>query len=187
MRLTELAQAIEDGKRLSVGDGIKNKIFEPPFRNDSIKSLLMAWCEPRHISIAPEKKPIDLSVLIESGIDCEFQDDGAGWWSTGTLLKLYPGGGFGKENGEDEPDHFECCRPRMNYWHDWRGGMCPLPEGLEVTVTLRSGWEGRLSEAGDAHWNHAENVTSLYASSDITAFKVIGLADGYCVSEKDVP
>ena len=125
--------------------------------------------------IKPTKKVIDLTVLIESGIDCEFSDDFSSHLTIGTLLRItdcasYP---YETDNSKDEV-HGE-CRPRMNHIHAWQGGECPLPEGFRVKFWWRSGEEG---DVGDAfylglRWSNEKR------ESDIIQFEVLGLADGY--------
>ena len=69
-------------------------------------------------------KPVDLSVLIDSGIDCV----GGG----GTIGKLTAIHGHSDGNVCYEFDgvlNTDQCRPRMSHWHNWQGRECPLPEG----------------------------------------------------------
>jgi len=120
--------------------------------------------------IKPTKKTIDLSVLIDSQIDCEFWDDETDQ-SVYKLLSVdcseYP---YATVN---ESTRF--CRPRMNHIHAWRGGECPLPEGFKVKIWLRDDDYDEKSRrlVSELIWSH--NNTS----SDIIAFEVLGLADGY--------
>ena len=124
--------------------------------------------------IKPTKKVIDLSVLIESGIDCEF-DDALDFDED--MLRI---GFLTRINCSGYPYSLGCdvyffCQPRMNHKHAWQGGECPLPEGFEVKVWLRDDDYDEKSRrlVSELIWSH--NNTS----SDIIAFEVLGLADGY--------
>jgi len=116
-----------------------------------------------HISKCKESlKKIDMSRCIESGIDCEFSDCG---FSESVIGKLY------EVNSGDYPYMFPGtrgfirCRPRMNHIHACPYGFdeCMLPEGFNIKVHLRN------SEMGE----------SGYSNSDIIAFEVLGISDGW--------
>jgi len=118
--------------------------------------------------IKPTKKVIDLSVLVESGIDCEFSDGCFDHLKDVSVLTYI-------KTTDDVDLSYNKCRPRMNHIHAWQGGECPLPEGFKVKVWYRDGSTG---DAGDAdklklRWS-CESV-----NSDIIQFEVLGLADGY--------
>ena len=175
LKLTELAQAIEDGKTIEV--------YIQPLTKDAgwykakqTDLILREWLrDPRDVRIAPEKKPIDLSVLSESGIDCEFSHAGNDdWYPFGGLSKIV------KNRYRTNPDHdgsYAQCRPRMGgHWHNWQGGECPLPEGLVVEVMLRNKKKITAGAGGSrATWAH------IWDDSDIIAFKVIAVADTHCM------
>tara|TARA_R110002153_G_scaffold174171_1_gene327345 strand:- start:166 stop:711 length:546 start_codon:yes stop_codon:yes gene_type:complete len=122
--------------------------------------------------IKPTKKVIDLSVLIDSQIDCEFKDDNeAGIFISKLSRQGDPSMNYRYYDGDG--DTWESCQPRMNHIHAWQGGECPLPEGFRVQVW----WRGGLFEVrqGDLfQWGIQKN-----SSRDIIAFEVLGLADGY--------
>ena len=117
--------------------------------------------------IKPTKKVIDLSVLIESGIDCEFSEGISWFFST---LKHHSNGVY----MDVTSSVWDKCRPRMNHKHAWDGGDCPLPEGFKVKVCMRDN-----SVRGDmcSHFNWKWSYKA--AGSDIIQFEVLGLADGY--------
>ena len=118
----------------------------------------------------PTKKVIDLSVLIDSQIDCEFKPNG-GQWYVGKLKEILASGLY-----EDRLSNiWEQCQPRMNHKHAWDGGECPLPEGFMVKVWFRSGEEGDADDAFylDLRWSNEK------WQSDIIQFEVLGLADEY--------
>ena len=129
----------------------------------------------------PTKKVIDLSVLIESGIDCEFDDRG----NTSAIAKLETI--TTSHTGEpyyinDKGLYWGRCTPRMNHKHAWQGGACPLPEGFEVKVWLRDDKKlPFIAKVERVTWEHRLNTVldSIYTGYDIIAFEVLGLADGY--------
>ncbi len=123
------------------------------------------------------KKPVDLSVLIDSSIDCEFWDDADQKFPViGKLTELGNPCISYKYVDVDGMD-YKYCRPRMNHVHAWQGGECPLPDGLRVKVFYQNPHiEPAIYEVGSYnltwHWYGTE--------SDIIAFEVVGLVDGYC-------
>ena len=124
--------------------------------------------------IKPAKKVIDLSVLIDSQIDCEFRDDIGERTTIGKLLgitnadlDLYP-----YTTGNSADKHYGQCQPRIHHIHAWQGGECPLPEGFEVKVWLRGDTLPKICVRLD--W-----VLQKHSSKDIIAFEVIGIANGY--------
>lgn len=126
----------------------------------------------RHAQERPKLKPVDLSVLIESGVDCEFDDTpvAPGDWYIGKLKQI--------DNDEYHlvsGSSFHLCRPRMNHVHVWQGGSCPLPEGLRVRAYLRDGTAINRCSTKVA-WGHG----AIYHSTNVIAFEVLGLADNYC-------
>jgi hypothetical protein len=121
------------------------------------------------------KKVIDLSVLIESGIDCEFSDESEFLCMNTRIANLRVVDRGPSWYASNSPNQYLYCRPRMNHKHAWQGGECPLPEGFRVKFWWRSGEEG---DAGDAfylglRWSNEKR------ESDIIQFEVLGLADGY--------
>lgn len=118
-----------------------------------------------------QKKIIDLSVCIESGIDMEFSDDGS-FMIIDTLVNTCS---VNKVYRTSHSSLFNKCRVRQDHWHSWQGGYkCPLPEGLKVELMYRNRGKGQHSPAyTELDWNHNDSVY------DIIAFKVISVADGY--------
>ena len=79
------------------------------------------------------KKVIDLSVLIESGIDCEFKYGIDKHITIGPLLEIkdddwdmYP---YTAGNSADK--YYAQCQPRMKHKHPWLHNKCPI-EGFVV-------------------------------------------------------
>ena len=118
------------------------------------------------------KKVIDLSVLIDSQIDCEFKDDIGDRTNFGKLLEITDADTYPYKTGNSRADEYAQCQPRTHHIHAWQGGECPLPEGFKVKVWFRDG-SSDISQHNAFIWSH-DNL-----SGDIIAFEVLGLADGY--------
>ena len=124
--------------------------------------------------IKPTQKVIDLSVLIDSQIDCEFKDrNRSGVFINKLSRQGDPSMNYRYYDGDG--DTWESCQPRMNHKHAWLGGECPLPEGFRVKVWWRDDDYDEKSRrlVSELIWSH-DNT-----SSDIIAFEVLGVADGY--------
>ena len=130
---------------------------------------------PKQWRIKPAKKVIDLSLLVNSQIDCEFSDEGDTSWSVGTLSNIHARGEYSYTC--EQFNEWVYCRPRMNHKHAWPEGECPLPEGFIVRLTK---WSVHVP-----HISHIELTTKQWISSKanehttVQAFEVLGLADDY--------
>lgn len=171
MKLIEFLQAFADGKTVecvpSLGD---------PVSCNTEDEVARAWLDPGvGVRIKPELIPVDLSVILGIGIDCEFSN-GNGKWNislladivtdvTCTTLGYVPSSSRGQVFGK--------CRPRMDHWHSWQGGECPLPDGLVFELILRDGTFGPGGPASTLTWEHHDE------STDIIAFRIVGLSDGF--------
>tara|TARA_R110000796_G_scaffold205875_1_gene322250 strand:- start:174 stop:740 length:567 start_codon:yes stop_codon:yes gene_type:complete len=125
--------------------------------------------------IKPTKKVIDLSVLIDSQIDCEFRDDIGDRTTIGKLLEINEYDSYPYTTGNSRVDAYEQCQPRMNHKHAWQGGECPLPEGFLVRVWRR---DVAIEDKGQFAAEHL-HWTNYTHEDDIIAFEVLGVADGY--------
>ena len=69
-----------------------------------------------------DEKVIDLSGLIDSGIDCEFSKDGTSW-HIGNLVSIRPNATFSNYKFEDsrENEFWAKCQPRMKHKMSWNG------------------------------------------------------------------
>jgi hypothetical protein len=125
---------------------------EAEYRNCLNKQWLGSSGGPNQCSIRqnwrikPAKKVIDLSVLIGSGIDCEFRDDIDKHITIGPLLEItddrYP---------YTTGNHFDIhaqCQPRMKHKHPWLHNKCPI-EGFVVRA-----------------WDVKENFLTVHTSSN---------------------
>jgi len=131
------------------------------------------WCKER---FEPAKKVIDLSVLIDSEVLCVFFDPSTPSSATGKLKKIRGSAAYVSNNRDSSgmPVSSRACKPLMNHIHAWQGGECPLPEGFMVKV-----WYRDDSVRGDmcSHFNWKWSYKA--AGSDIIAFEVLGVDDGY--------
>ena len=165
--LADFYQKVADGGEIefrvnSTAKGWYRSGFSP-----NLSSVRQDW------RIKPTKKVIDLSVLIESGIDCEFSDANEAGIFISKVIKQ------GKRISLALPEYryydvdgdtWNRCQPRMNHKHAWQGGECPLPEGFMVKVWFRSGGDTTVTTPSRLYWG---------ANSETMAFEVLGLADGY--------
>ena len=129
----------------------------------------------------PTKKVIDLSVLIETGIDVELGDFQGVFFLGGHLTHIIEKGSSSMYNASDSTNAHSYARPRMNHKHAWFFGDCPLPDGFMVKVWFRDNDVApEVGEASEYCW------ASCNAERDIIAFEVLGIADGYAMPwEKD--
>ena len=132
--LSEFFKQVADGGEIEFRD---TSGWRPAPGGPAIGSSIIEW------RIKPKKKVIDLSVLIDSNIDCEFTDDLDFYLPVKRIyrpnIKRYCRliEGLRKEDGT--ANFFKCefykfwpyCRPRMNHIHAWMGGKCPI-EGFVV-------------------------------------------------------
>jgi hypothetical protein len=164
--LTDFYQTVADGDEAEYRIDCTNKLWFGTCASPNLSSARQNW------RIKPAKKVIDLSVLIDSQIDCEFRDDIGERTNIGKLLEIkdddwdmYP-----YITGNSADKYYEQCQPRMNHIHAWQGGECPLPEGFVVKVWFRSGGDTTVTIPSGLYWG---------ANSETMAFEVLGLADGY--------
>ena len=158
--LADFYQKLADGGEIETCFGKPvSSIWHSTTCSPHIESYTSNW------RIKPTKKVIDLSVLIESGIDCEFSLDGETWCVDILAIVLNNGRYSGVEYSE-----WNYCQPRMNHIHAWPEGECPLPEGFEVKVWFRSGGHTVVTTRSGNYWG---------INGDTMCFEVLGLADGY--------
>ena len=151
---------------------------EMEFRSTA-KGWSSSWVSPCLASvrqdwrIKPTKKVIDLSVLIDSQIDCEFKNHIGERTTIGKLLEITDDAAiYPYITGNSANNYYAQCQPRIHHIHAWQGGECPLPEGFEAKVWLRGDTLPKICVRLD--W-----VLQKHSSKDIIAFEVIGIADGY--------
>lgn len=129
--------------------------------------------EPSHWRMKPQRKVIDMSVLVGREVDCEFWDGTSGVPKYGYLEVLaeqvtFPYGLFNSSM-------FKHCTPRMNKWMHHDGGECPVPEGFEIKVKYRNGDFAQGDIYPDS-WPDQENEIN---DNDIAAYMITGKLDDY--------
>ncbi len=161
--LLELLQAHAAGKTVQCLPSLGG-----PATCETEDDIARAWLDPGcGVGIKPTLTPVDLSVLIDSGIDCEFWDKGeerhehkAVW-----LLGKPTGIAYSAVSGMN----YDYCRPRLDHWHSW-GVNRTLPSGLFVEVR-RHATPGALTPV----------ITGEDpCPSDVYAVRILKVADGYC-------
>jgi hypothetical protein len=162
-----------------VADGGEAEFRNHPTEQWSIRTSFSPSLSSIHQNwrIKPAKKVIDLSVLIDSQIDCEFRDGIGERPNIGKLLEIkgdcwdmYP-----YTTGNSSHNHYAQCQPRTKHKHAWQDGECPLPEGFEAKVWLHSGGHTIVTNMDSDCWGWGD---AMY-------FEVIGIADGYVMPWED--
>lgn len=168
-------------KGVSEGKEIKAKNYLEGYKVNKLGPDL--GCDPENWILEEKQKiPIDLSVLIESKIDCEFFDYSRIQPCTpgiiGKLEKILDRNDkhpyLKKSYLEKYRGEWNACTPRMKHWHAWSTGKCPLPDGIVVRIICRNGME-KTSKPSLLEWDF-EDMCGM----DIIRFMIIGLEDGYC-------
>ena len=117
----------------------------------------------------PKKQIIDLSVCIDSGIDMEFTDDNNVWKKIEKLKNI--DNNYYTYVPFNNPG-FKYCRVRQNYYHGWKGGECPLPEGLEVKLYFNDSISIVTSNIQHLCWDSS-------SQNRIIGFEVLGTAENF--------
>ena len=166
--LADFYQKVADGGEAEFNKGITIEDWRITDYGPSNGSVRQDW------RIKPAKKVIDLSVLIDSQIDCEFKYGGSltpKAWFIDKLTEIHNEANTYKPSLQGYTTY---CQPRMNHIHAWQGGECPLPEGFRVKVWFRNTlYTPADRPATSIRWCHDGDL------DDIIYFEVLGLADGY--------
>ncbi len=80
-----------------------------------------------------EKKIIDLTKMVGSGVDMEFNSHDVNW-NIGILEKISPLGHINHPYSMLNAGVFKRCRVRQNHIHYYNGIGNPLPDGLLVRI-----------------------------------------------------
>jgi hypothetical protein len=84
-------------------------------------------------------------------------------------------------NGESMlVDHYSETNVRLaeqSTFTYWPGGECPLPEGVQLEIVMRNG-ESMTIGAQYCCWDRSSEVSENF-DSDIIAYRIIGLAEGW--------
>lgn len=119
------------------------------------------FCQQEY-RVKPQPKKIDMSVCIESGVDCEFFNCSKINAKIDYLKHL------------EELEDWEEIRVRQDHWiyNEW--DKCPIPEGLEIIIKLQNGDTDTTTQYMSAYyWD--KTILGIQT----IAFKVIGAAEGY--------
>lgn len=170
MNIKELCQAIIDDEELQI------KSADTWYEGHSIQAMYTFYNsaidnDSDQVRIKPNLKPVDLSILAKSGIDCEFSNTFPFTEIIISPLKKIEEDGGACSNYRAIKEWYQYCRPRMNHTHAWQGGKCPLPEGLLVKLIHRKGPD-KITDDPQG-WNHID------VGSDIIAFEILSLEKGY--------
>lgn len=141
---------------------------EPVFR-------LKGFVQDRHVPTISsdisnwtvEERQPDFQCLIDSGIDCEFSDDGH-IWQIGKLKQINGSFFVNHRNA-----HCQHCRPRLNHIHAWiatEDSKCPVPDGYKVKAyfAVVKGAPFSFGLPGEFDWS----ITDI---NRIVAFEVLPL------------
>ena len=109
--------------------------------------------------LEPELKPVDMSALVNSGIDCVFSDT-----DIGELSGIEPSCYYAYENARNGSRH-STAKPRMKYW--FSAENFENPEGL-VEKLERSGF------------GVSKKLYGTMRDLKLQSFMIKGLQDGYC-------
>ena len=173
--LEELKAAYNNGTLIWAED-------EEPVLPESDVAWFMEHMDEFIIKLNP-LTPVDLSGLVDSGVDCEFSfDQDFINPFVGKLKMILPGEACPYVHAVDGR-WWKYCRPRMHHIHAHQGGECPLPEGVKVRVTLRGTAPAPAEEELDARDDILQKCWKWrggYYPSDIIQYEVLGCMPGYC-------
>lgn len=157
-------------------DEIENQIKRFPDMSATIRGIFKFALQ--HAEERPKLKPVDLSVLVDSEIDCEFGSEAGLLIGPLTAITGFEkaenvyhslGGHWGRQ-----------CRPRMNHIHAFHNDF-RLPEGLVVRVHFIDGTGKRRTKV---YPSDKDPIRETSAENGIVSFvvgvEVLELADNFC-------
>lgn len=118
-------------------------------------------------ALKPNPKVVDMSVFIDSGVDCEFRKRKDKPWLIAKLDRINTNTKNYYLNSVDR-EYYYYCLPRMNYWFS--------DYNFECSEELID----KLENAGFEVKTRKEAVVS--GGAFVTAFKIIGVKEGYILS-----
>ncbi len=128
----------------------------------SAESIMKGW------TTLPKPKKIDMSVCIESQIDCEFSDLPLGDSTyISKLKKLIPELRLGYIDTKQDR-RWRNCRPRFNHIHAKPKGWdkCPVPEGFILKI-----WNKQMDD------RPSTSGSQITCWENVTMFQVTGLQE----------
>jgi hypothetical protein len=137
-----------------------------------------SWYEVFDYRLKAKPKVIDLSRLIDSGIDCEFSDsEDFNLISIGQLANVFTDDDQLPYSTVSSKIH-NYVRPRLDHWMHWDGSSTePLPDGLMIEWKSKAGigYVG-ATESQNLAWGYQHKNTDF---TNIIAFRIVGLAEDY--------
>lgn len=123
-------------------------------------------------ALTPKKKPVDMSVLVDSPIDCEFWHHGSKI-KTISQLKSISKQLCGEKMVYEDADpkrvgHALYCKPRMDY--PFSVDLFSCQKECHEFINILDSVGFKLEVIDDEYFNILNN----------RSFKIIGLKDGYC-------
>lgn len=173
--LVELAQAIEDGRKIEKLDSQgRFGIYDfTEWYGSSIASHILSGNLriKAEDEIKPQLKKIDLSCLSGSGVLCEFNSpDMDSIWCVGKMIVC------ADDINDFESDRhtrtFANCRPLFNHPHAHTGGKCPIPVGFEVEAAFPDGSKCKPDEYLFSCWTEK-------GADRVVSYTITGIAEGY--------
>jgi len=141
--LSEMFLAVAEGMNLKF---IGEEVTKYPY--PTMNSMIEDWI------IEPAKTPVDLSVLVNSGVDCEFWDGNEDIKFFGMLNNIISDE---KYRYIDREESWPYCQPRMNHW------MSPLNDQ-----------KGRM-------WDLLREAGFAVETRDYYAYRITGVQEGRCM------
>jgi hypothetical protein len=129
--MEEFGKAIDDNQHIEYQSMVGWKTFDKDWL---VVDIANEVSEGR-VRIRPEFKKIDLAILINSGIDCEFSYDVEQWFVaplTHIERQFYEAKGG---------TAFEYCRPRMNHWMSWENVPEDKSNDIERWLSEHFEWD----------------------------------------------
>lgn len=80
---------------------------------------------------------------------------------------------------ERTSEAFELAPADQQDYLNWRGGECPVPEGVMVEVTQRNGNKHIAEGVTFEHWKHRTPDDEFNFPRDIIEYRIAGIAKGY--------
>jgi hypothetical protein len=126
-----------------------NKVLTWQYKDKSVVKLAIVECDVQ---------VIDMS---KCRVDCEYETN-RGWIIANSKSGLFSSG---------------CSvRVRQNHYFGWRGGECPLPEGVKVKVRFRDDdIDYQTGNAKDFNWMH--DCHDVDSSIEIVGYYALGAMD----------
>ena len=164
MKADEFLQGVRDGVDFEVHrKNIQDDLcWSVPMNDEQL--IRIYTTNSGRVRIKEKVKTVDMSPMVGSGLDCWF-DTASGATQISKLERILDNGYF-----DDGVGGYPACRPRLNEWLYWNGGVkSPIPEGVSYIVRRRDGEQSPSRAVVYSQWDHGSRT------DDIIAVKFIGL------------